>query len=154
MRQHDNLSFNCAESVLLNVTDNHSIPGCAVSCMKIASVLGGGISGAGEVCGAVSGGVLCLGLSGGTEGNEIPDVFKKQRSEIRGVIRMFLQEFEDDWGSLRCSNLVAMDNGERVLEGHQREKDESIRNHCDDYVKWSTNKILVILNNEMKTSPS
>ncbi len=154
MRQHDNLSFNCAESVLLNVKDNHSIPGCDISCMKIASVLGGGISGAGEVCGAVSGGVLCLGLSGGTEGNETPDIFKEKRSKIRGVIQAFLQDFEDNWGSLRCSDLVAMDKGERIPEGHQREKDDTIRNHCDDYVEWSTHKITLILNNEIKTSPS
>lgn len=154
MRQHNNLSFNCAESVLLNVKDKHSIPGCDITCMKIASVLGGGISGAGEVCGAVSGGVLCLGLSGGTDGSETPDIFKEKRGEIRGVIQTFLQDFEANWGSLRCSDLVAMDKGEKVSEGIQREKDESIRNHCDDYVEWSTNKITLILDNQKKTSLS
>ncbi|MHA1882811.1 MAG: C-GCAxxG-C-C family (seleno)protein [Candidatus Thorarchaeota archaeon] len=154
MEQKNGLSFNCAESVLIGVQKDHSVPGCQTSCMKVASVLGGGIAGSGEVCGAASGGVICLGLSGGTNGNETPDTFKDKRGEIRLVVRGFLKNFEDSWGSVRCSDLIAMDKGEQNSVGTQREKDGTIRNHCDDYVKWSTKKIIHLLEDWEKTNPT
>jgi C_GCAxxG_C_C family probable redox protein len=154
MEQKNGLSFNCAESVLIGVQKESSVPGCQTSCLKIASVLGGGIAGSGEVCGAASGGVICLGLSGGTNGDESPDIFKDKRGEIRLVVREFLQEFEDNWGSVRCSDLVAMDKGERNPIGNLREKDGSIRIHCDDYVKWSTKRIILLLEDWKKNNPT
>ena len=152
MEQKNGLSFNCAESVLIGVQKNHSVPGCQTSCMKVASVLGGGIAGSGEVCGAASGGVICLGLSGGTNGSETPDVFKDKRGAIRPVVQEFLQEFEACWGSVRCSDLIAMDKGEQDPKGNLRANAGSIQNHCDDYVKWSTEKIILLLDDWKKNS--
>ena len=100
--------------------------------MRVASVLGGGISGAGEICGAVSGSVICLGIVGGTEGDEPPEDFKEKRAHIREVVKEFLNEFESNWGSVRCSDLVAMDKGELESKGLLRTHDGELKNHCDE----------------------
>ena len=145
MEQKNDLSFNCAESVIIGVQRTSPIPGCESSCMRVASVLGGGISGSGEVCGAVSGGVICLGIIGGTEGNELPEDFKEKRGHIREVVKGFLNEFESNWGSVRCGDLVAMDKGELESKGLLRTTNGQLKNHCDDYVEWSRKRIIQLI---------
>ena len=69
MEEKNELSFNCAESTMIGIDRDSLLEGFSNSCMRMASILGGGISGFGEVCGAVSGAVLSLGLILGTNGH-------------------------------------------------------------------------------------
>lgn len=62
MEEDDGRSYNCAESVIIRVNRESPLPGFNTSCMRITSVLGGGIAGSGEVCGAISGAVVSLEL--------------------------------------------------------------------------------------------
>ncbi|MCK5389628.1 MAG: C_GCAxxG_C_C family protein [Candidatus Thorarchaeota archaeon] len=140
MEEDNGRSFNCAESVMIRVNRESPLPGFNSSCMRITSVFGGGIAGYGEVCGAISGAVVSLGLMLGTNGDETVDDFKLKRTQARSVVKEFLQEFAECWGSVQCRHLIAMDEGKRTQVGTLRPEGPP-SNLCNEYVDWSTRKI-------------
>ncbi len=140
MEEDNGRSFNCAESVVIRVNRESPLPGFNSYCMRITSVLGGGIAGYGEVCGAISGAVVSLGLMLGTNGDEAVDDFKSKRTHARSVVKEFLQEFTDCWGSVQCRNLIAMDEGTHKKVGTLRPEGPP-KNLCNEYVDWSTRKM-------------
>ena len=140
MEQNNGHSFNCAESVMIRVNRSSPLPGFGDPLMRVASVLGGGFAGCGEVCGAASGGVLCLALLTGTTGAESVGKFKKKRSSARKLISDFMNDFTDAWGSVQCKFLFAMDSGKVPPKG--RFRSGPARKLCEEYVDWSTEKVL------------
>ncbi len=146
MEEANGRSFNCAESVVICVNRESPLPGFNSSYMRITSVLGGGIAGYGEVCGAISGAVVSLGLMLGTNGDEPVDDFKLKRTQARSVVKEFLQEFSDCWGSAQCRHLIAMDEGKRIPVGTLRPEEGPPKNLCNEYVDWSTRKMNEIRN--------
>jgi len=145
MEEDNGRSFNCAESVVIGVNRESPLPGFNPSCMKISSVLGGGVAGFREICGAASGGVVCLGLLLGTTGDEDVEDFKLQRTKSRELINAYLQEFTDCWGSVQCGRLLEMDEGKRTPAGALRPNGPPEK-LCDEYVDWSTQKITELRN--------
>ncbi|MFX1580191.1 MAG: C-GCAxxG-C-C family (seleno)protein [Promethearchaeota archaeon] len=145
MEEDNERSFNCAESVMIRVDRESSLPGFNDSLMRVASVLGDGFVGSGEVCGAASGGVLCLALMTGTRGTETVEEFKEKRRFARSVINDFMNEFANDWGSVECKFLPAMDSGQIPTKGLLRNKPG--KNLCEEYVDWCTEKVLNIRKN-------
>ncbi len=145
MEKRKGLSFNCAESVMIQVDRHHQLPDFESPCLRMASMLGGGIAGSGEVCGAICGAVLAIGLRMGTNGTESPDVFSDSREKARGVAKKYLARFEEAWGSVRCTNLLAMDKGEIPPKGTLRQENCLIQNRCDEYVSWSSREIVSLL---------
>jgi len=66
--------YNCAQAVL-QATTGRSDP----ELLEMAKAFGGGIGASGCLCGAVSGGVMALGLSGqGARGGELVAAFRKE----------------------------------------------------------------------------
>ena len=96
------LRFNCCESVLLKVTEEHPLPGFGDSTMRLASNLGGGIAGWGDICGAVLGGAIAIGLVHGTGGEETPKVYDERRVNERKITQGLIRDFEIRWGSCVC----------------------------------------------------
>ena len=70
------------------------------TCMKIASAFSGGIAGTGNVCGALTGALMALGLKYGSD----QDPFK-----INVVSRKLLDEFELLNGTTICRELINHD---------------------------------------------
>lgn len=70
---------------------------------KIASCFGGGFGGAGDVCGAVVGGVMAIGL------------VRKQSTTIEEwqesaeVARTLYNRFAEEMGSVKCRDLIGLD---------------------------------------------
>jgi C_GCAxxG_C_C family probable redox protein len=139
------LKMNCAESVLLKVNREEKLPGFDTSIMKIASALGGGVCGRGELCGAVTGGVICLALVNGTTGMESPSSFEARRKKVRDAVRKYLDSFYSAWGSVRCDELRAMDTGEISPSGRERTKLSNYGSSCDEYVVWVTHEVSSLL---------
>jgi C_GCAxxG_C_C family probable redox protein len=145
LEEDNGRSFNCAESIMIRVDRESSLPGFNDSLMRVASVLGGGFAGCGEVCGAASGGVLCLALMTGTRGTETIEEFEEKRRFARSVINDFMNEFANDWESVECNFLRAMDSGQIPTKGRLRNKPR--KNLCEEYVDWCTEKVLNIRKN-------
>jgi C_GCAxxG_C_C family probable redox protein len=76
--------------------DNEIIP-------RIATPFGGGIGGRGEVCGAVIGSIMAIGLKFGREEPSQPN------RHAYALAREFCQRFEEETGSLSCRELTGMD---------------------------------------------
>lgn len=151
MEKRNGLSFNCAESVLLQVNEENPLSGFDSTHMRIASVLGGGIAGCGETCGAVSGGVICLGLQFGSEGNEAAEEFRSKREHARSLVKVFVRDFEEAWGKVDCRTLRAMDTGEIPQQGNARPANPT-GDLCSEYVKWSSERVRKIITQTMVES--
>ncbi len=94
--------FNCAQSVLLSLSD------LTGQDEKTSLALGGGFGGgmrAAEVCGAVSGAVMALGLLFPfTDGDD-----KAAKDRIASLTREFHKRFREKNGTLICRSLLGYD---------------------------------------------
>jgi C_GCAxxG_C_C family probable redox protein len=119
--------YNCAQSVLLTMFEywngeNELIP-------KIATAFGGGIGRCGSVCGALTGGVMALGIKYGT--NE-PSLEK--RLEAYKKAQEFYKQFERQHGSVLCREIIGYNLSD------PKELDEALKarifeEKCANFVK-------------------
>ena len=138
--------FNCCESVLMKVDTEKSLPGFTPEVMRIASNFGGGVSGWGTVCGAVSGACMSLGLEYGTEGDEPATVYSEKREKQRNSTKRFLKAFEDKWGHVNCFDLLGVDFNTPEGKIKYDAMKEAGETHCSEYVLWASEKIIEMLN--------
>jgi len=92
--------FNCAQSVLVAFAVQLELDESQM--LKLASPFGGGLSRRGEVCGAVTGALMALGLAQGSDtpaGKEITYQLGQN----------FLQRFEARHGTILCRELIDCD---------------------------------------------
>ena len=69
------------------VNDKHSLPGYSNATVRVASNLGGGVAGWGDICGAIIGGTMAIGLLIGTNGDEPIPKFDEMRLRERKIRR-------------------------------------------------------------------
>jgi C_GCAxxG_C_C family probable redox protein len=84
---------------------------------KAACGFGGGISHTGNICGAVSGGILAISLRYGKtrEGDDAAT------EKTRDTVRRFIEEFRQRNGSINCTELLAHDLSNPVDLARARE---------------------------------
>lgn len=70
---------------------------------RIATAFGGGIGGAGEVCGAVAGGVMAIGLRHGRQEASERD------ARAQGLAQELVRRFQAEMGHVGCRQLTGMD---------------------------------------------
>lgn len=121
--------FLCSESVLLAIGDmlgvrNELIP-------KIATGFGAGIGGCGSVCGAISGGVMALGLRFGRD--------NAKRQEVRPywfALELF-KRFAGDFDHITCRELTQCDL--TTEEGRKRYADGRLwETKCRNFIATAT----------------
>lgn len=95
--------FTCSAAVFS--TFSHELGLDADTAKKLACGFGGGISHTGNICGAVSGAILVIGLKYGKtqEGDDAAT------GKTRATVREFMQEFVRKNGSINCTELLAHD---------------------------------------------
>lgn len=93
-------SYNCAQSVFVTFASHYGMD--EATALKLSSPLGGGVSRRGEVCGAVTGALLALGLARGTDTPE-------GKEEAYRMGQEFLQQFEQKHGTILCRELLDCD---------------------------------------------
>lgn len=115
----------CAESVLQAVSESRGIKSELIP--KIATGLCAGIARTGGICGAVSGGVLALGLVTGRSSG------KESREENDRLVRRFLSACEAKFGSTNCEKLI----GCRLdtPEGQAFFKQHNLREKCAGFTR-------------------
>jgi len=94
--------YNCAQSVLSTMFEhwngeNELIP-------KIATAFGGGIGRCGSICGALTGGVMAIGIKYGTN-----EPFLEKRLKAYELAQKFYKQFERQHGSVLCRELIGYD---------------------------------------------
>lgn len=104
---------NCAQSVLTTFCWQYGLN--RELGFRLACGLGGGLC-SGEVCGAVSAGVLVIGLK---YGNSLPDD-KLARKRCQEQTKQFVEAFKARHGSILCRELIGRSpQGERLPAGGQ-----------------------------------
>lgn len=121
----------CAESVLLGVAEGLNIKSPLIP--RIASGFCGGMSRTGRTCGAVSGGIMALGLIFGRDDGEAPPDAAYEK------VRMFLKRFKDTYGSCNCMELTGCDLSSE--EGRKQFAEKGMRARCEEFTR---NAVLMV----------
>jgi C_GCAxxG_C_C family probable redox protein len=109
--------FNCSQSVCAAFSDEFGFE--REQALRVSSAFGGGMGHNDEVCGAVSGALMVIGMKYGRVVAE--DLEAKQK--CYDLAREFFMEFRSLHGSIRCTDLLEYDiSTEEGLE-MAREKD-------------------------------
>lgn len=107
--------FNCAQSILAAFAGQSGVaPELA---LRMAAPFGGGMGRKGEVCGALIGALMVLGLRSSTPGLE-------GREEMYRITREFMAAFEQLHGNILCRQLVGHDIA--TSEGLQAARDAKV----------------------------
>jgi C_GCAxxG_C_C family probable redox protein len=132
-KKYFNGGFNCAESTLLSVTDSLGINNELIP--KVATGFGGGFGRNSQICGAISGAVLAIGIKFGR--NDIND--SKSKDLAYEKVRIFMKEFEDEFNSMICKELTGCDLRTREgIEKYNKENKHSL--DCSKYVAFAAKK--------------
>jgi len=91
---------NCAQSVLSAFAAPYGLD--EKTALKLASPFGGGVARRGHICGAVTGGLLALGLARGASTVE-------EKEEIYLLGQEFLLRFEARHQTILCRDLIGID---------------------------------------------
>ncbi|UCH14108.1 MAG: C_GCAxxG_C_C family protein [Bacteroidales bacterium] len=111
-----NKGFNCCQAVLSTFGVDLGMD--EEKAMKIASGFGAGIAYMGDICGAVSGAFMVLGLKFGR--SKVED--EKAKEKTYKLIHEFVEEFRSKNGSIKCNDLLGVDVGTK--EGLKKASDE------------------------------
>ena len=95
--------YNCAQSLLSAFAPQFGLD--EELALRLAGPFGAGIARRGEMCGAVSGGLMALGLCYGTVHVEDPQAQRRMYAQAEA----FLRRFEQRFGSLDCRRLLGLD---------------------------------------------
>jgi C_GCAxxG_C_C family probable redox protein len=121
--------FLCSESVLLAISDWLGVQSNLIP--RIATGFGAGVGGCGSVCGAISGGVIALGLKFGR--NEP----KKQDKPSYWFAMELLKRFEREFGHITCRELTDCDfSAEAGLKKYAEQKLWDTK--CKQYIAGTT----------------
>ena len=104
--------YNCAQSVFVAFSDVMGID--EASAARMSSPFGGGMGRMREVCGAVSGMYMALGVIFGYDNPK--DVNAKK--ELYADVRRLAKEFSDKYDTIVCRELMGIKKGEPDNVGH------------------------------------
>lgn len=116
--------FNCAQSVVGVFCEDYGVE--LKTALRMAGALGGGLR-EGEVCGALSGGAMVVGLKyGQTEHGDL-----EQKQLCNEKIREFVAAFREPFGALTCRELLGVDLGQNPQALQQRPE---LKARCNDFI--------------------
>ena len=125
--------YNCAQAVSTTYGLQYGVPEETIA--RMASPFGGGIARTDNICGAVAGAVMVLGLKYGPKNASETDAKKKAGA----MTNEFIQEHTRRYGAVSCTGLLGYNMS---VPG---ERDEAVANNafskCGDVV-MNTSKLL------------
>jgi len=126
--------YNCAQSVLLTMFEHWS--GKSELVPKIATAFGAGIGRCGSLCGALTGGVMAIGIKYGT--NE-PSLEK--RLKAYELAQKFYKQFERQHGSVLCRELIGYDLS--ISEELEKAKEAKVfEEKCVNFVRKAVENLV------------
>ena len=133
-KRHFNSGFNCAESVLSAVySELNAVRQAGDEVIpRIATGFGGGISRNGDVCGALTGGVMAISLA---LGRDKPDA---SREPCYSAVDRFYNDFRAKFGSCKCRELTNLNM--KTPEGAEAYKAEIHAEICNPIVAWAARR--------------
>jgi len=118
--------FNCSQAILETYGPDYGLS--AIDCLKISSGFGGGMR-RGDVCGAVTGAFMVLGLQYGPK-----DMTDTSRKVVYSSVTDFSSRFEARCGSIMCRDLLECDIS--TPEGMRQAREAKLfKTVCPEMVK-------------------
>jgi C_GCAxxG_C_C family probable redox protein len=120
--------FNCAQSVLYAFCEDFGMS--REEALKVSCAFGAGMGRKGDTCGAVSGGLMAIGLKYGMylEGDQAA------KEKTYALAQEFAREFQARNGSTVCRELLGLEIG--TPEGMKLFKDKGYHaTRCTQYVR-------------------
>ncbi|MCE5185313.1 MAG: C-GCAxxG-C-C family protein [Planctomycetaceae bacterium] len=106
-----NSGYNCSQSILSTYGARFGLDrACA---LKIAAGFGGGIGAQGDICGALSGAIMVLGLR-----FAVAQVDKIAKAEMYAKTRLLIEQFKRRAAAVNCRDLLGFDLS--TPEGQQK----------------------------------
>jgi len=97
--------FHCSQSVFSVFSEELGLK--KETALKISCPFGGGLGGYGKTCGALTGGMMVIGLKLGSSETSDTDAKTQSKEKTRALI----ETFEKKHGSSVCNDLVGLDRG-------------------------------------------
>ena len=98
--------YSCSESVLISLAEEWHLPAGVTP--RAGSALGGGVGASGEVCGAITGAAVALGLYKGRD--DITDeVGTERKKKLYMTMRKLNKAFTHKFGAVTCRQLIHLD---------------------------------------------
>jgi C_GCAxxG_C_C family probable redox protein len=120
--------FTCSAAVFSTFSEELGLD--SETAKKIACGFGAGVSKTGNMCGAVSGAIMVIGLKYGKSRAGDDDATEKTRA----LTREFLREFSARNGSINCTELLGYNL--RIPEDYEKAAASGIfRTACPGYVR-------------------
>jgi len=123
----------CAQAVLLALQQEFKLPGGSAA-LKAASFAGRGVARLGDMCGALFGSIMALGLASGRENLEDPaypdpGVIDQASGLPRSLVlvRRFYQSFVQEFGGSTCRDIQVKMFGRSYDFGNPEENEEFSR---------------------------
>jgi C_GCAxxG_C_C family probable redox protein len=95
--------YGCAETTFMVLKEAFGLPDPGDS--SVAMVLNGGVAYSGGICGALSGAAMAVGM---LAEQRIAD-HKQAKRTARRIIARYMQDFQSDFDSLDCRELIGLD---------------------------------------------
>jgi C_GCAxxG_C_C family probable redox protein len=120
--------FSCSQAVFTAFSDDFGLD--RLTALKVSQAFGGGMGHLGEVCGAVTGAFMAIGLKyGRTRADDL-----EARDKTYALIQAFAHRFKELHCSLTCRCLLGCDIG--TEEGMKAARDKNLfQTLCLNYVK-------------------
>jgi C_GCAxxG_C_C family probable redox protein len=122
-----NEGYSCSQAIVAAYSDRFGLD--RNTALKIASGLGGGVGRTGNICGAVTGAILILGLKFGSTNPKD----KNAKYATYKKVRDFCEDFKTQAGSLICHELLGFDF--MTQEGALKAALPGAFEHCPGYVQ-------------------
>lgn len=121
--------YNCTQAVVLSFSDVINVD--RETLMKISCSFGGGMGRLREVCGAVSGMFIVLGLLEGYSGPEKGQV----KADHYAKVQKLAKQFEEAMGSIVCREILGLSVKHDDPVPEARTKEYYQKRPCPDIVK-------------------
>jgi C_GCAxxG_C_C family probable redox protein len=128
--------LNCAQAVVRFAA---MVLGADHDSVVLARYFGGGITRMGQVCGALSGSAISLGLRDRCLGLSWPDGASPNAEKLQQLLR----QFEAEFGALTCRELLGYVTD--TPEGYDRFRADGKYVSCEGYVSWACDHLYDIL---------
>lgn len=134
-----NNGFNCSQAILSTYAPLFGLD--KKTALRISCGFGSGIAGMQEICGALSGSFMFIGLKYGNDTAENVD----SKEKTYEIIRKFTESFKKEFGSIKCKEIIGCDLN--TEEGMKYYEDNSLASEkcskCVEAAARLVNKILL-----------
>ncbi len=125
---HYKQGYNCAQSVLTAFCPEFGLD--QTLALRLTTALGGGMGRTGQICGAVSGALMVIGL----KHSQVDPQDKETKERAYQLAQRFVAEFRLRHNDINCPGLLGVDISHPEGLAYARESDVFTR-FCPQYVR-------------------